>query len=720
MHASGSGNRRRRGGQGDHMAINARELPLGKVFTPDFRFTVPSFQRAYIWKSENILQLVSDLHDASKTPQTPYFLGSLILVRHGDNRYDVIDGQQRLVSLSIIIAVLRDLEQDADLMHQLDALLVEPGDKLRGIISEPRLTLRERDASFFREHVQEDNLESVFDMDNDDLATAAQRNMVTNIRNVYDEISAWGMSARQQFAQYLVNQVTLVIVTTDNLDGAHRIFDVMNMRGLPLTPSDVFKARATSGLSDAELDAYTERWDDIIDPISDDPHESDEFFSYLYLILAHQPDTGKLIEDFLDNVLKPHIDNGTVASFINTVLAPYAMAWRIISKPNETILPAEIRHRLEGLNDYRNHEWKPVAMWALVNSYRQLGNPDCPPFTQRGSRSVRASTSLAALEPHDERRLSEILSALERVTGIRTLIRTDVTDRRGYANAAIRDLDKGYLVERCNGLKVRDDDQENAVVRLQGELQSDNALVRLLLIRANEQKAQSHLDRPRKCSALPIMPVNIEHSKSFSDWSPEQHDHWLYRLGNLALVQGTEEQLDKFNEFASRRDRMLMRSDSRRFPLTNELKDYNDCTPSLLEKRQTETVRLIVDYWGIRYDRNNNDLTVQGIDQLAQSPTTHAAHSSKRVTIRQVIQAGLLVPGERLVWERPRKGERWYATVTENGRFRLDDGSEYPTPTAAARAAAGGRRSGGLEVWKRTSNGQKLSDIWKQCRLQSQ
>lgn len=51
------------------MAISAKELPLGKVFTPDFRFTIPSFQRAYIWKTENILQLVSDLDDACKSPR---------------------------------------------------------------------------------------------------------------------------------------------------------------------------------------------------------------------------------------------------------------------------------------------------------------------------------------------------------------------------------------------------------------------------------------------------------------------------------------------------------------------------------------------------------------------------------------------------------------------------------------------------------------------------
>lgn len=63
------------------MAINATEKPLGKVFTPDYQLSIPSFQRAYIWKPENILQLISDLEEACKSPETPYFLGSLILVR---------------------------------------------------------------------------------------------------------------------------------------------------------------------------------------------------------------------------------------------------------------------------------------------------------------------------------------------------------------------------------------------------------------------------------------------------------------------------------------------------------------------------------------------------------------------------------------------------------------------------------------------------------------
>ncbi|MBW3078846.1 GmrSD restriction endonuclease domain-containing protein [Bifidobacterium simiiventris] len=702
------------------MAISATEKPLSKVFTSDYRFTIPSFQRAYIWQPANVLQLIGDLEEASKTPDVPYFLGSLILVRDGGTHYEVIDGQQRLVSLSIIIAALRDLESDEEWMRLLDALIVEPGDKLRGIRNEPRLTLRERDAAFFREYVQEGNLEALFDLGDEDWSSAAQRNITRNTKAAYDALTVMDEDERHAFASYLVNGVTLVIVTTDDLDGAHRIFDVMNMRGLPLTPSDVFKARATSGLKPAMLDEYAARWDDIMDPMGDDPRQSEEFFSYLHLILAHKPDTGKLIEDFLGDVLQPYLTAGTVPAFIDRVLAPYAMAWRMLEHPGDTVLSAGIRDRIEALNDYRNHEWKPVAMWALVNSFRKLGEPGFSPFVRRGSHSSRTTVTESSLGLHDRQRLEELFAALERVTGVDTLNRTAALERRGHATAAIRDLDKGYPVRLVRGLAVSADDRAGALVRLHGEMQGDEDLVRLLLVRANEQSAQGRIARPRKLSALPIMPVEIGDAASFAQWSQEAHDYWMYRLGNMALVQGGEDQLDKLAEYDRRRERMLMRSDSRRFPLTRELADFAECTPAMMQHRQEETIRLIAEYWDIRYDENHADLTSSAsIEQLAENmeATSRASRGSRRVTIAQVVKAGLLIPGEMLVWERPRKGERYVATVTANGRFRLEDGSEYASPTAAARAAGGSKA--GLDVWKRTSNGQKLSDVWKAYRLKA-
>lgn len=231
------------------MAISATEKPLVKVFTSDYQLTIPSFQRAYTWQAENIEQLVNDLQDACADPDTPYFLGSLILVKDGPTQYQVIDGQQRLISLSIIVSVLRELEDDPDLIDSLNDLILEPGDKLRGIKAEPRLTLRERDTDFFRMYVQEGDLEGLFDLRDNDIASHAQRNIAVNTRRTFDLLAAMDAKDRRRFASYLVNGVTLVIVTTDDLAGAHRIFDVMNMRGVPLTASvPVLAVHATSAV----------------------------------------------------------------------------------------------------------------------------------------------------------------------------------------------------------------------------------------------------------------------------------------------------------------------------------------------------------------------------------------------------------------------------------------------------------------------------------------
>lgn len=699
------------------MAISATEKPLGKVFTSDYQFTIPSFQRAYTWQAENIEQLVNDLQDACADPNTPYFLGSLILVKDDPTQYQVIDGQQRLISLSIIISVLRELEDDPDLIDSLNDLILEPGDKLRGIKAEPRLTLRERDTDFFRMYVQEGDLEGLFDLRDNDIASHAQRNIAINTRRVFDALAAMETKDRRRFASYLVNGVTLVIVTTDDLAGAHRIFDVMNMRGVPLTASDVFKAKTIAEISPAARNAYATRWDDIMDPLGDDAHTLEEFFADLHLIVSHKAVCTQLLEEFRKDVLKPYVKQQNVISFIDDLLAPYTNAWLILSRPTDANLPDDIVALLVALADYQTTDWKPVAMWALVNSIRNLGSANARVFSTPGFHAPdngAADKHDEKLQLHDIDRLHDVLSALERVTGVDSLNRQSPLARRTRAASAIRDLNKGHTLQQIRGFLITDEDRRSALAHLRGELQTSPAMKKLLLIRANEQKAGHRIIRPRSLKVLPILPEQVGTKSDFAAWPESVRDHWTNRIGNLALSQANENQVAPLATFAQRRDRMLLSASSKRFPLTAELADIAECTPQTLQYRQDETVRLIADHWNIRYDADNTDLSTLNEETLAVN-TSVSSPTSKRVSIAQVLKAGLLIPGETLVWDRPRKGERWVATVTAGGKLRMDDGKEYATPTAAARAVGGS--SAGLTVWKRTSNGQKLSDIWKAYRL---
>lgn len=96
------------------MEIRGEHRPIQKVFCNDFVLRVPHYQRPYAWKVESAQELLSDLlafmgdglGKADDLP--PYFLGSIVLVK--DDAYpeaDVIDGQQRLTTLTILLAALR-------------------------------------------------------------------------------------------------------------------------------------------------------------------------------------------------------------------------------------------------------------------------------------------------------------------------------------------------------------------------------------------------------------------------------------------------------------------------------------------------------------------------------------------------------------------------------------------------------------------------------------
>lgn len=700
------------------MAISAFELPLGKVFTSDYQLSIPSFQRAYSWRPGNVLQLLDDVRFASQTQETPYFLGSLILVHDDDRAYEVIDGQQRLVSLTIIIAALRELEDDPALAHDLTNLILEPGDRLRHIEAAPRLTLRERDADFFASYVQEGNLESLFDLRDMDMATNAQRNIHDNAQAAYDNLAGMDAQERRRLASYLVNKVTLVMVTTDDLQGAHRVFDVMNMRGMPLTVSDVFKSKAVSAIDGTAQDQYAARWDDIMDPLGDDPAACEAFFRDLHLVVSHKVDCSRLIDQFVGDVLNPRITAGDIKTFIDDVLASYACAWRIVEQPTSTNLPPQVVSALVALRDYPNDDWKPIAMWALVHSIRNLNNRDTAVFRSSAghARFSKDTHESAGLDIHDLDRLMQILHATDRAWGVDCLNRVASAQRRTRAATTVRDLEKGVMPNAIAGLRVDQAAARLAFIRMRGEMPNDPAVPRLLLIRANEQKNGYAISRPRSLSAVHIMPEPTGKDDLEASWTQSDLEYWAERLGNMALSQSSDERMSKFTTFEQRRACMLALAISQQFPLTRELEDIGTCTPQTLAARQRDIIALIAQYWQLPFDEHadqgmptadNHGMTADQIE-----PETHT-RSSRRVTIAAVLRAGLLTPGERLTWQRPRKGELWVAEVTPLGRLRMEDGTEYATPTAAARAVGGA--SAGLNVWKR-SDGTSLADIWKQYR----
>ncbi|NLA43632.1 DUF262 domain-containing protein, partial [Candidatus Saccharibacteria bacterium] len=108
--------------------ITGAEFPLAKIFSSEFDYHIPAYQRPYAWTEEESGTLFDDLYDFFRTEDDDnYFLGSIVLIKEDNNPHsDVIDGQQRLTTLTILLAALAS-HFDGEVKDAFRGHLREPG-----------------------------------------------------------------------------------------------------------------------------------------------------------------------------------------------------------------------------------------------------------------------------------------------------------------------------------------------------------------------------------------------------------------------------------------------------------------------------------------------------------------------------------------------------------------------------------------------------------------
>ena len=135
-------------------AIHASEKNLDKVLCNDYLFEIPVFQRPYAWTTEEVNELLDDLlFSMDRDDQEPYFLGSIVLIKEDDPDSLVVDGQQRLTTLTMLLCSLREMA-DGDVKSLIDGRIRQKSDPLTGAREVVRVELRRQDQSFFYRYVQ--------------------------------------------------------------------------------------------------------------------------------------------------------------------------------------------------------------------------------------------------------------------------------------------------------------------------------------------------------------------------------------------------------------------------------------------------------------------------------------------------------------------------------------------------------------------------------------
>ena len=175
--------------------IEANKVIFQKLFSQDFWFVIPEYQRSYVWQTDNIIELVEDLYYAFENKDdSDYFLGSLVLKKiEGSSfpEYEVLDGQQRLTTFFIMMAVMRDLISDDNSKNTIHKKIYQEENSLENIPARMRITYRIRDRveDFINDFIiskggtnRVDELKSLLESDN--VSLSSMSNAILTLRDI--------------------------------------------------------------------------------------------------------------------------------------------------------------------------------------------------------------------------------------------------------------------------------------------------------------------------------------------------------------------------------------------------------------------------------------------------------------------------------------------------------------------------------------------------------
>src|SRR6266699_2464118 len=313
------------------MNIRGSEYHLKKIFSDDFVFTIPLYQRAYGWSTEESEDLLQDLLRAMHSEEAliddlpPYFLGSIVLIKDDEPDSEVVDGQQRLATLTMLLSALRSLVKP-EYVDGLTSFLCEKGNIITGTPKRYRLRLRERDAQFFQKYIQdEDGIEELKNLSTSSLSES-QRNIRDNTLGFIQELQKLSEKHLMALTQFIMNRCFLIVVSVSspNLDSVYRIFSVLNSRGLDLSYPDILKSDILRDVPKDLREDYATKWEGLEAMLGRDTFE--KLFIYLREIFSKKPPSKGMIEEFHEYVYPRYPKASTPQEFIDNTLSPTAHA----------------------------------------------------------------------------------------------------------------------------------------------------------------------------------------------------------------------------------------------------------------------------------------------------------------------------------------------------------------------------------------------------------
>ena len=549
--------------------IDSDKIKLNALFK-SFWFNIPEYQRNYVWQSDQINELLDDLEFAFiNHPDDEYFLGSLVLHKKKDteyNEYDVLDGQQRLTTIILLLAVIRDITDNKKLSKTCERYIYQEENPFDSIPAKIKISynIRESVKDFLDNYVKKRGL--IDKIENLDKLTESKNASIKNLAKAIILIKNFKFFQNIRnligFSKFLFNKVVFIYVSTDDFEDAYRLFTILNNRGVPLRNSDIIKSINIGSIGDFNAkQKYGKKWEAIGNTFKDDD-EFDRFLNFIRTILVKEKARESLLKEY-----EKIYSSGLLKKGLRTidVLSKYQKHYEKIIE----LIDFDIE------NDYKNLITImtfaiPSTNWIppLLFFYDKFGKKDLVKFLKKIEYKFVGDWILSATPTTRITNMNQILKVIENSDKPDdVLIRDDIFS-----------IDSEDLNKVLNG-------------NIYGKRFNRFVLLKREYLMADDMV---HISGHRFLSVEHILPQNPKSDSQWvRDFTEEERKQWKDKIGNLILISKKKNSRLSNLDFIEKKKRYFKgRIDI--FPSSKIFDHYNKWTKDELNKRQSMILELLI------------------------------------------------------------------------------------------------------------------------------
>jgi uncharacterized protein with ParB-like and HNH nuclease domain len=532
-----------------------QKIESDKLFVKDaFQkwYRIPEYQRPYVWGSDQVLELLEDVYQARQSnPESQYFLGSMVLKKNekqdGSTKYeeyDLLDGQQRLTTLFLITAVVRDLtplSNGARLKNCRETIyqMANPDDnipeRLRIVFD-----IRDKVRDFVNDYIKADGgtaqveeLTRFSERSDEDISIRNMANALLTVRRYFEN-----GCAVDDFFPYLRSNVLMIYVAADELEDAFHLFTVMNNRGIKLRNSDILKAENLQRIpDDSSRMKYARLWENIEEYYAED---FDNFLSHLRTILVKQKAGYNLLKEYEENVYAPREFDRNTKTYTSKppLLTKGQNTFQFIEKYHKHYLTLfeEEHYDLTGSFEFYNQlvlmkVGLEADYWiaALLRYYDKYKNDHLVEFTRSLDNKFTADWIVGVSPTKRIENVNEIIKQIDASPNVADLLATD-------------------------SFKIDEEDLKRV---LTGSIYG-RRYARYLLLKL-DLGFHGHTTKftpPETISIEHILPQNPgSGSQWISDFTDSDREKWTHRVGNLILLSRRKNTSQSNLDFALKREK---------------------------------------------------------------------------------------------------------------------------------------------------------------------